>query len=165
MEEQELQPACRAYEGRLESFLEHGPDAADSPGDAELAAHLEKCAACRGALDCAREAAQWVCATQDPTPDPGAWFATRVMARIREEEHKRVATPFWGPIESLASRLAMGVGMVVILLCGYVYESAPRQSPVANGQTEVTSEFPQPPAHPADKDEVLASLSGANYGY
>jgi hypothetical protein len=165
MEEQELQPACRAYEGRLESLLEGRPDAADGPGDAELAAHLEKCAVCRDALDRAREAAQWLRATQNPAPDPGDWFATRVMARIREEENKLLAAPFWGPIESLASRLAMGVGMVVILLCGYVYESAPRQAPVTNGQTELTSEFPQPPSHPADKDEVLASLSGENYGY
>jgi hypothetical protein len=165
MGEQELLSACRAYEGRLESFLEGRPSEADDPGGAELAAHLEKCAACRDALDRAREAAQWVRATQDPAPDPGDWFATRVMARIREEEGKRAATPFWGPMESLASRLAMGVGMVVILLCGYVYESTPRQSPVANGQTELTSEFPQPPSHPADKDEVLASLSGENYGY
>lgn len=165
MEEQELQPACRAYEGCLESFLEGHPVEADDSGDPELAAHLEKCAACRGALDRAREAARWVRGTQDPAPDPGDWFATRVMARIREEESKRVAAPFWGPMESLASRLAMGVGMVVILLCGYAYESAPRQSPVTNGQTELTSEFPQPPSHPADKDEVLASLSGENYGY
>jgi hypothetical protein len=55
--------------------------------------------------------------------------------------------------------------MVLILLCAYVYESSPQQVPTANGQAEVTSVFPQQPSHPADKDEVLASLSGANYEY
>ncbi len=40
-EEQEIQPACRAYEGRLESVLEGRSDAAD---DAVFTAHLEECA-------------------------------------------------------------------------------------------------------------------------
>ena len=158
-EDQEIRPACRAYEGQLESALE-------GRADAKLAVHLETCTGCRGALDRAHEAAEWIRATQNPAPDPGNWFATRVMARIRAEERQRLATPVWGLIESLASRLAIGVGMVLIVLGTYVYESSPRQVPAANGQqTELTSEFPQQPTHPADKDEVLASLSGENYGY
>ncbi|MGO9640124.1 MAG: hypothetical protein ACLP1Y_02305 [Candidatus Acidiferrales bacterium] len=158
MEEREFKPACRGHEDRLESALE-------GYADAEFAAHLEKCAGCRAALDRARQAGELLLETQERTPDPGNWFATRVMARIREEERRRVTSLLWGPIESLASRLAMGVGMVLILLCAYVYESSPRQVPAANGQAEVASEFPQQPSHPADKDEVLASLSGVNYEY
>jgi hypothetical protein len=169
MEEQENRPACRAYEGRLESLLLAHIDAANNGCDSqdpELAAHLKQCAGCRGALERAREAGEWVRATQPPAPDPGNWFATRVMARIREEERKRAATRIWAPIESLASRLALGVGMVLLVLGTYVYESSPQQLPMTNTQqSELTSEFPQPPAHPADKDEVLASLSGENYGY
>ncbi len=157
-DEQEIRPACRAYEGRLESALEGRPDA-------ELTAHLETCAGCRAALDRARETGEWIRATLVPAPDPGTWFATRVMARIREEQRRRAAAPISGMIESLAWRLAMGAAVVLIALGTYVYTSSPQQVPATNGQTELTSEFPQQPAHPADKDEVLASLSGENYGY
>ncbi len=55
--------------------------------------------------------------------------------------------------------------MILIVLGTYVYESSPQQVPATNGHAEFTSEFPQQPTHPADKDEVLASLSGDNYGY
>lgn len=168
-EEQEIRTSCRAYEGRLEGILNARVDSASDGQDSqdpELGAHLKECAGCRAALDRARETGEWIRATQTPAPDPGNWFATRVMARIREEERKRVAAPIWAPIELLASRLALGVGMVLIVLGTYVYESSPQQVPVTNTQqSEFTSEFPQPPAHPADKDEVLASLSGENYGY
>jgi len=159
MEENEIKRACRIYEARLESALE-------GQQDAEVAAHLEACASCRQALDLARQAQHWLTQTHEPAADPGPWFATRVMSRIREEQTKRVPSSIWAPIESFASRLAIGVGMILILLCAYVYET-PRRQPVetTNGQTEVTGEFPQVPTHPADKDEVLASLSGANNGY
>jgi hypothetical protein len=56
----------------------------------------------------------------------------------------------------------MAAGMVLLVLSLYVYKSAPRQTVQQQGaRMEATGEFPQPPAQPADKDEVLASLSGS----
>jgi hypothetical protein len=149
--------ACRRYEASLEGAL-------DSAADSELAQHLSHCAGCTAALERARLAGDWLRATQQPAAEADGIFVARVMARIRSEQDVRAtAGAVWVPVQLLASRLAMAAGVVVLVLSLYVYKSAPRRMVGQQGaRIEATGEFPQPPAQPADKDEVLASLSGSH---
>lgn len=147
---------CRRYEASLETAL-------DGAADADLAEHLAHCAGCSAALERAQLTGEWLRAAQHSTADADSMFVTRVMSRIRgEQEVRATASAFWVPVQLLASRVAMAAGMVLLVLSLYVYKSAPRQTVQQQGaRMEATGEFPQPPAQPADKDEVLASLSGS----
>lgn len=152
---------CRRYEARLEDVLE-------GSADAELAQHVNQCAGCRAALERAQVAATILRAAEEPAREPDGRFVARVMARIRSEEEVRAtAGAFWVPVQTLASRLALAASMALLLLSFYVYKTTPRQVAQQPARTEATAtaDFPQPPAQPADKDEVLASLSGSQYGY
>ena len=151
---------CRRYEASLETALE-------GAADAELAQHLSRCAGCAAALERAQMTSDWFRASRQSTAEADSMFVARVMSRIRgEQEVRATAGAFWIPVQLLASRLALGVGMVLLVLSLYVYKSAPRQIIGQQGaRAEATGEFPQPPAQPADKDEVLASLSGSHDGY
>ncbi|MGB6430230.1 MAG: hypothetical protein WBF06_06565 [Candidatus Acidiferrales bacterium] len=156
--------ACRRYEARLEGLLDDAPEGAADP---ELAQHLSQCAGCTAALDRARLAGNWLRATQQAPAEANGIFVARVMARIRNEQEVRsTAGAVWVPVQLLASRLALGAGMVLLLLSLYVYKSTPRQiTGQQRARVEATGEFPQPPSQPTDKNEVLASLSGAHDGY
>ena len=154
--------ACRRYEARLEGVLD-GVD--ENAADPELARHLSQCAGCAAALERARLGGDWLRATQQPAAaEAEGMFVARVMARIRNEEGLRAAAgAVWVPVQLLASRLALAAGALLLVLSLYVYKSAPRQPLAQQGaRVEATGEFPQPPAQPADKDEVLASLSGSH---
>jgi hypothetical protein len=152
--------ACRRYEASLEGAL-------DSAAGSDLALHLSQCAGCTAALERAQLAGDWLRAARQSTAQADGMFVARVMSRIRSEQEVRAsAGAFWVPVQTLASRLAMAAGVVVLVLSLYVYKSAPRQTVGQQGaRVEATGEFPQPPAQPTDKDEVLASLSGSHYGY
>jgi hypothetical protein len=152
--------ACRRYEVSLETALE-------GAAHAELAEHLGHCVGCSAALERARRAGDWLRAAQMPAAGPDNVFVARVMARIRSEQEARTsAGAFWVPVQTLASRMALAAGMALLLLSLYVYKSTPRQNVSQQGaRVEAAGEFPQPPAQPSDKDEVLASLSGSHYGY
>lgn len=153
--------ACRRYEARLEGALD---GALDGAADPELTRHLSQCAGCTTALERARLGGEWLRATQQPAAEADGIFVARVMARIRNQEGQRAAGgAVWVPVQLLASRLALGAGALLLVLSLYVYKSAPRQSLAPQGaRVEATGEYPQPPAQPADKDEVLASLSGSH---
>jgi hypothetical protein len=151
--------ACRGYAASLESSL-------DGVTDPEVAEHLSHCNGCRAALESARHAGAWLRAAQMPAAGPDSLFVGRVMSRIRSEQEERSkAGAFWVPVQSFASRMALASGMLLLMLSVYVYKSAPRQSASPQGaRAEASADFPQPPAQPADKDEVLASLSGSQNG-
>jgi len=153
--------ACRHYEVRLEEALE-------GAADHDLAEHLAQCAGCRAALGRAQVAAAMLRAAEQPAREPDGRFVARVMALIRNEREARAAAgAFWVPVQTLASRLALAASMALLLLSLYVYKTTPRQVAQQPARTEATAtaDFPQPPAQPSDKDEVLASLSGSHYGY
>lgn len=152
--------ACRRYEERLETAL-------DGTAEPELVQHLSQCAGCSAALESARRTGNWLRAAQMPAAGPDNIFVARVMARIRSEQEARSnAGAFWVPVQSLASRMALVAGMALLAMSLYVYKSAPRQNVAQQGtRAEATADFPQPPAQPASKDEVLASLSDSHYGY
>jgi hypothetical protein len=151
---------CRRYEANLEAAL-------DGVTDPELARHLSQCAGCSAALERARRAGEWLRLARMPAAGPDNMFVARVMARIRSEQEARASEgAVWVPVPSLASRVALVAGMLLLGLSLYVYRSAPPRNASQQGaRAEATADFPQPPDQPADKDEVLASLSGTQYGY
>lgn len=102
----------------------------------------------------------------EPAGEPSGAFVSRVAARIRQEESRRlVLADFWRPLELLASRLAVGAAIILMALTVYLFEygPAPRRAPAVT-QTEITEGLPEPPAQPANKDEVLLSLAERTHG-
>ncbi len=152
--------ACGAYEASLEGYLD---GAEDSAAGHEVTAHLERCAACREALEDARLARELLREGWEPAPQPSSAFATRVLATIRSEQARR--QQFWQPLGALASRLALVAAMVLLVLAGYVFEFNPARSrtPVSL-RTEVSEGLPEPASQPTTQDEVLLTLAGSNNG-
>jgi hypothetical protein len=88
-------------------------------------------------------------------------FVTRVMASIREAT-QAVPTTIWRPLELLASRMAVVAAVVLLLLSLYLREmTTARSTAPVNAPAEVGALLPEPPAQPADADEVLISLADA----
>jgi hypothetical protein len=86
-------------------------------------------------------------------------FVTRVMASIREAA-EAAPSAIWRPLELLASRMALVAAVVLLALSVYLREFAPARGTVAlNAPAEVGAVMPEPPAQPADADEVLMSLA------
>ncbi len=153
--------ACESYEARLEDYL-HDPQ---GPGVSQLAAHLERCAACRDALEVARLAGPLLREGLEPAGDMSGALMTRVLANIRAEEQRLAARDLSRPLEALATRLALTAAAALLVLGVFLYEygSAPWLGS-RNTQTELSELAPEPAAQPADKDQVLLTLAENNHG-
>ncbi len=146
--------ACEKYEARLANLLE---DAEGPAAEPDLAAHLERCPACREALEASRMGRELLQQGLEPAREPDGAFATRVMASIRARESRR--QEFWRPFEFLASRLALSAAVVLLALAVYVYEAAPNRNLAQNlAQTEVNEGFPELGGQAASQDEILGPL-------
>lgn len=154
---------CQEYGGRLEGSLQGGVfDAAADPG---LSAHLDDCAECRDAVEMAVLASQLVREAQPPVHVSEA-FVTRLMAAIRDQDMPaRGAAALWRPLELLASRLALVAAVVLLGLSVYLAEFAPARAlpPVATAP-EIGAGLPEPPAAPANDDEILMAIAEMNDG-
>jgi len=154
MDSEAKRTACREYEARLESYLEKADDGAADP---EVTAHVERCPACRVALEDARLARALLREGLDPAAEPSRAFATRVLASIRAEETKR--QQFWRPLEVLASRLTLVAAMVLLVLTFFSLKFAPVRHPAAGTpQVEAGEGFPALGGQ-ASQDEVLLTLA------
>jgi hypothetical protein len=81
------------------------------------------------------------------------------MASIREAA-EAAPSAIWRPLELLASRMALVAAVVLLALSVYLREFAPARGAVAlNAPAEIGTIMPEPPAQPADADEVLMSLA------
>ena len=153
MDEERKPIACGEYEARLESYLDSAENGAADP---EVTAHLERCPACREALEDARLARELLRESLEPAVEPSGAFATRVLASIRDAETRR--QQFWRPLEILASRLAAVAAMALLALSIYLFESASARSPArGTSQTEVGEGFPELGGR-ASQDEVLLTF-------
>jgi hypothetical protein len=151
--------ACSEYEATLEDYLEGPEDSATTRG---LTAHLERCSACREALEAARLGRELLRNGLEPAGEPSGAFATRVAASIRAEEGRRL--PFWRPLEILASRLALSAVAALLMLGVYLFQSLPSPDRgQVSTQGEVSEALPEPAREPANKDEVLLTLAGSGY--
>jgi hypothetical protein len=93
-----------------------------------------------------------------PLSEPSPAFVTRVMASVREVS--QAAPTIWRPLELLASRVALVAAVLLLVLSVYLREFAPaRDTAALNAGTEIGAGLPEPPAQPADADEVLMTLA------
>ena len=147
---------CPAYQASLEDAVRDGAPCIE-PGS-PLQYHLEICVDCRQALSDAVTASRLM-AHARPLREPSPAFVTRVMASVREASQAAVPT-IWRPLELLASRVALVAAVVLLALSVYLREFAPaRDTAAINTGTEIGAGLPEPPAQPADADEVLMSLA------
>jgi predicted anti-sigma-YlaC factor YlaD len=159
---------CRKYQSRMEDCLGAGPQALES--DPELSAHLRTCGNCREALAAAEMSGRLLACVEQPDLQPSEAFVTRVMASVRAAEAVQQAA-VWRPLEVMASRFALVASVALLALSVFLGEFSPalRQpavvvtGSVTNG-TEITNDWPEPPASPATKDEVLMSLVEVDNG-
>jgi len=150
--------ACARYEALLEDYLQGalGGTAAE-----EAEAHLERCVACREALEAARLGSELVRESRAPAAEPGGAFATRVLARIREAEGQQAQ--FWRPLEVLASRVAVTAAVLLLVLGAYLVEFRPARAP-QSVQTAISENFPELGGQPP-QDEILPALAGNGNGH
>ena len=159
---------CRKYQIQMEDRLGAEPQAVES--DVELAAHLRECSKCREAFAAAELSTTLFAGIETPEVQPSEAFVTRVMANVREAEATLSApSAVWRPLEALASRFALVAAVVLLALSVFLGEFSPalRQAEVVStgsATTEVTSDWPEPPAQPATQDEVLMSLVDVDNG-
>jgi predicted anti-sigma-YlaC factor YlaD len=148
---------CPEYQESLEDVVREG-EACIEP-NSPLDRHLQSCADCRQALNDALIASKLMHHARYPENELSAAFVTRVMASIREAS-QTVASSFWRPLELLASRMALVAAVALLALSVYLGEFAPARGTVAvNGTVEIGAGLPEPPAQPANADEVLMSLA------
>src|SRR5579864_3620287 len=148
---------CPEYQASLEDVVCEG-DATVEPNSA-LARHLQVCGDCRQALSDAVIASKLMRHARYPENAVSGAFATRVMASIREAA-EAAPSAIWRPLELLASRMALVAAVVLLALSVYLREFAPARGTAAvNGPAEIGAGLPEPPAQPADADEVLMSLA------
>jgi predicted anti-sigma-YlaC factor YlaD len=150
----------------MEDYLGARPEAFES--DADLAAHLRKCARCREAFAAAQLSGPLFFAETEAEVRPSEEFVTRVMASIREERARLLAPGIvWRPLEAFASRFALVAAVVLLALSVFLGEFAPAlRQPDTGGVTGIVAagDWPEPPAQPATQDEVLMSLAEAESG-
>jgi predicted anti-sigma-YlaC factor YlaD len=160
--------ACRAFEAHLEDYLEAlEAGSASEPGPA-LAAHLAACAACREALDLAREAGPLIREAAVPLPESLAanpYFAARVSARIRE--HAGHSGEFLPQLESVSLRLlAYAMSLVVLLgalsVSGVTRSSQPPMARLRPADPRAVS--PELNPAPANPDDVVIALLSSERG-
>jgi anti-sigma factor RsiW len=158
--------SCSAYRDREYLLEDYAGGALTAEAAAEVRAHLAACAECRAGVQAARFSAQMLRASLEPTARPSGAFWTRLNARLREEEEKlQQGADFLPALEWLARRLALGAGMAVLAMGGFVVgsELAPSQRPVMEEQAEVREMVPRPQPPASDHNDVLVSLA-ANAG-
>jgi predicted anti-sigma-YlaC factor YlaD len=148
---------CPDYQASLEDIVRDG-EARREP-NSPLERHLQGCASCRQALQDALLASKLMRHGRYPEIAGSPAFVTRVMASIREAA-QAAPNAIWRPLELLASRMALAAAVVLLMLSVYLREFAPARGTLAvNVPVEIGAGMPEPPAQPADADEVLMSLA------
>ena len=154
---------CRRYRALLEEHSFSG-GGAHLEADEELKAHAWGCVVCSKVLTDALLAIDLMSHGGVATVAPSDVFVTRVMATIHKESARQTAlNAIWRPLELLALRFALVAAVVVFALSLYLGEfAAPSHVSAITSETEVGAGFPEPPAQPANQDEVLVSLAGSD---
>jgi hypothetical protein len=167
-------------ESRLEDYLSRL--SADGPqfADEELTVHLAGCEGCRRAVEEARTVSTLLLAGRAAAPDSRVsdpYFASRVMARIREYEAARAAgAEFWPALESLSLRLSGAALSAALILGGWAAwqwqtvrtsaaQSAQARS-IAGEPRPVESRylFPEMKRPPANAGEAIMVLASTENG-
>ena len=157
--------SCENYELRLEDAAELAAERGEQIAlSTDLSAHVSSCTHCSEALEAISISQSLLHAGFEPTAAPSPFFTKRVMAVIRAEEERQSAqgSIFWSPLQHLAARIAVGAGVVVMLLSAYAYTSSVSSSGVDSPSINATAyelvPHQQLDPQPQSKDEVLMSL-------
>jgi len=159
--------ACRAFEAALEEHVEAldaAPGARPAP---RLSAHLASCAACREALDFAREAGPLVRENAIRVPDSLAndpFFAARLGARIQESIGR--SGEFLPQLQTVSLRvMAYALSLAVLLgalSASGVTRTAPQSTRVRPADPRAIS--PESNPAPVNPDEVVVALLSSERG-
>ncbi len=130
-----------------------------SRAPAQVREHAQACSDCR-------EAAEDVVALRnlvkelEAAPVPSPWFAPRVMAAISslEAERSRVSA-IWLAVPRFASRLSWLAAAVLLVTCTWLYERPASAPPAQTASAFASEHLFDPPAVPANHDDVLVSLN------
>lgn len=159
--------ACSQYEALLEDYL----NTSLSPTDVNRAErHMERCDACRQALENAQASMQLFRAAEPEQAVPSAGFPRIVMARIRAAESELTAerAGFWQSLVALGWRFAATVALALAVLVAYDAGHARRPQPSQMAIRPIqTTDFllaAGPAQPPANRDEVLMMVAETNHG-
>jgi hypothetical protein len=113
---------CEWFLNELEESPADGPGAATAEDLlARIAAaareHAARCTSCAEALQDFAETRGELVRMREGLPEPGPWFATRVMAAIRakEEEIEEKREGVWASVRRLAPRLVAFAAVLLVL--------------------------------------------------
>lgn len=125
----------------------------------EAREHATACAKCKAALEDFAETRQALAGMAESLPEPGQWFASRVMAKIRaqEQEMEEQANGVWISVRRLAPRLAAFAAVLLVL--GGTWALELRRAEHAREQQRrpaVEGLFEATPSTPLN-DDIIAS--------
>jgi len=125
----------------------------------EQRVHAEVCSDCRdAAMDLI--ALRNLVRELEPVPVAGPWFAPRVMATIasQEAELSRGAA-IWLAIPRFAARLSWVAAAALVFTCAWLYERPVATAPAQTASAYASEHLFDPPALPANHDDVLTSMN------
>jgi hypothetical protein len=113
---------CEAFLADLEELPVEAPGAATAADWRRMLSesareHLARCTSCQGALQDFAETREAMAEVKKGLPEPGPWFAARVMARIRaqEKEIEEQMNGVWVNVMRLAPRLAALAAVLLVV--------------------------------------------------
>lgn len=152
--------ACKAWEARLEDFLDGRLDSGEA---AEVEAHARSCARCTDAVEQARLAGGLLAVVRaQRAASPGAFFVPRVMNAVRNERRER---DLWMPVERAAWRvcfIAATAAFVLALLLLRIPAAGPAVAAQDQSQMQVLVNMPA--AQPVLQDDALLLVAGDENG-
>ncbi len=160
--------ACRAFEARLEDYLESLDSASAARPDPALAAHLAACSGCREAFDLASQAGPLLRQAGLSVPDSLAsdpFFAVRVSARIRE--HAGRSGEFLPQLQTVSLRVMAYALSLAVLLGALSAAGVTRTSrtPAPRLRTAgLRAVSPEVNPAPANPDDVVIALLTSERG-
>lgn len=120
--------------------------------------HLARCTGCQAALEDFADTREAMAEMKKGLPEPGPWFAARVMARIRAQENEieEQVNGVWVNVMRLAPRLAAFAAVLLVL--GGTWALQLRRADDARQKTRpAESLFESAPTTPAN-DDIVATI-------
>jgi hypothetical protein len=128
----------------------------------EVRQHAQECSDCR-------DAAEDIVALRnlvrefEAAPVAGPWFASRVIAAINSLEAERSrASAIWLAVPRFASRLSWLAAVALLFTCTWMYERSTQPIEPQTASAFTSEHLFDPPALPANHDDVLVSQAGSN---
>jgi hypothetical protein len=128
----------------------------------EVRQHAQECSDCR-------DAAEDIVALRnlvrefETAPVAGPWFAPRVIAAINSLEVERSrASAIWLAVPRFASRLSWLAAVALLFTCTWMYERSTQPIEPQTASAFTSEHLFDPPALPANHDDVLVNQAGSN---